>query len=178
MAYNAQFEVDGFAELFTALDDIKEEIGKGKTDKIYRSALKSAMQPVLDAAKSAAPKNTGQMADHIYMKVHRPQKRDKSGKYYDGEVYMARVSVSPVREDTQLHHIVNKRGKIQTVLRNKKPVALSQEFGNARTPSHPFLRTALESKATQVVDILGAILKINIEEFARSKARGTKFKVL
>ena len=178
MAYNTQFEVEGFAELFTTLDAIKEEIGKGKTDKIYRNAMKAAMQPVLNAAKSAAPKDTGQMADHIYMKVHRPQRRDKNGKYYDGEVYMARVSVSPLREDSQLHHIVNKRGKLQSVWRNKKPVALSQEFGNARTPSHPFLRTALESKAPQVIDILGAILKINIDEFARSKARGTKFKVL
>jgi len=177
MAYSATWQVEGFKELLTTLDAIREEIGKGKTDKIYRNAMKAAMQPILDAAKEFAPEDTGQLREHIYMKVHRPQRRDKNGKYFDGEVYMGRISVNPVRAESQLHHIVNKRGKLQTVWRNKKPVALSQEFGNAHTPKHGFLRRALEARGRNAVSILEMSLKLSIDEYARSVARGYQFKV-
>jgi HK97 gp10 family phage protein len=177
MAVIQQFSVDGFPELFAAMDKIKEEIGKGKTDKIYREAMKAAFTPVLNAAKDKAPKDTGQLADHIYMKVHRPTNSDKKSKYYErGEIYMARVSVNPLRDDSQLHYQTrtSKKGKVylQPTWRNKKPVAVSQEFGNARVPKHPFLRTSLEGNAKLVTDILGDRLKLAIDEFARKAARG------
>ena len=170
---NQQFTVDGFPELFAAMDSIKDEIGKGKTDRLWRDVLTAAFQPVLSAAKSNAPHDTGQLAEHIYLKVHRPRKRDEKSKYWiPGEIYMARVSVSPLRDDSSLHHIVNKRGKLQTVWRNKKPVALAQEFGNANTPAHPFLRPALETNISQVLSIMQNKLKSVIEEVAnKAKTR-------
>ena len=60
----------GFPELFQAMDELAEEIGKGKTDKIWRNAMKFAIEPVLQDAKSFAPEDTGQLAKHIYSKVH------------------------------------------------------------------------------------------------------------
>ena len=53
MAVVESFTVEGFPELFKAMDELKEEIGKGKTDRIWRDLLKKSMQPVLDAAKAA-----------------------------------------------------------------------------------------------------------------------------
>ena len=173
MAAIQQFSVEGFPELFAAMNSLKEEIGKGKTDKIYREAMKAAFAPVLNAAKQNAPKDTGQLAQRIYMKVHRPNQSDKQSKYYvPGEVYMARVSASPLRDDSQLHTVLNKRGRFQNVWRNKRPVAVSQEFGNASTPKHPFLRPALESNVQVVISILGDRLKLAIDEMARKAARG------
>lgn len=164
---NQQFKVDGFPELFAAMESIKEEIGKGKTDRLWRDVLKAAFQPVLESAKANAPQDTGQLADRIYMKIHRPRKRDQQSKYWTpGEIYMARVSASPLRDDSKLHQVVNKRGKLQTVWRNKKPVALAQEFGNAHTPAQPFLRPALERNTSQVLTIMQNKLKSVIEEVA------------
>lgn len=173
-----QYQVEGFPELFAAMDALKEEIGKGKTDRIWREAMKKAFQPVLNAAKQNAPKDSGQLAARIYMKVHRPNRGDKQSKYYEpGEIYMARVSASPLRDDSTLHTILNKRGKFQNVWRNKRPVAISQEFGNASTPKHPFLRPALEANSKLVVDTLADSLKLAIDEIARKiakqKAKGT-----
>lgn len=167
-----EFSIEGFPELFAAMDSIKEEIGKGKTDRIWRESIKAAFQPVLEAAKRNAPKNTGELANRIYMKVHRPNKSDKSSKYYEqGEIYMARVSVSPLRSDSQLHVVLNKRGKFQTVYRNKKPVGISQEFGNARVPAQPFMLPALRQNQNVVASILSDRLKLAIEEVARAAAR-------
>jgi HK97 gp10 family phage protein len=172
MAIIQQFSVEGFPELFQTLETLKQEIGKGKTDRIYRDSMAAAFKPVLEAAKINAPKDTGQLANRIYMKVHRPNNRDKSSKYYEqGEVYMARVSVSPLRDDSKLHFVLNKKGKFQTVWMNKKPVAVSNEFGNANTPMHPFLRPALENNIQLVINILSDKLSYAIEEVAKKAAK-------
>lgn len=172
MAAINEFSVEGFPELFAAMEDIREEIGKGKTDRIWRDAMKSAFAPVLASAKSNAPNDTGQLSQRIYMKVHRPNRSDKQSKYYErGEIYMARVSASPLRDESQQHVVLNKRGKFQTVWRNKKPVAVSQEFGNASTPAHPFLRPALEANVGTVVSILAKNLKGAIEEIGKKAAK-------
>ncbi len=44
---NAEFRVEGFEELFAKMGELEEEIGKGKTDRIWRKALAWAMEPVL-----------------------------------------------------------------------------------------------------------------------------------
>ena len=169
MSVQHEFRVDGFDELFAGMAELKEEIGKGKTDKMWREALSMAAQPILDTAKRDAPYKSGQLEEHIYMKVQRPMARDKAGKYYAGEMYMARITVSPLRDDTELHFIVNKRGKVQPVYRNKRPVALSQEFGNAHNGAHPFLRPALETNVDLVVSILGDRIKLILDKFAKQQ---------
>lgn len=173
MSVDVSFKVEGFEELFARMDEIKEEIGKGKTDKIWRNMLKNAMTPVLNEAKRLAPHDTEQLRDHIYLKVHRPMARDKTGKsYQQGTVYMARVTASTLRDDTVYKFIVNKRNKLQTIVANKKPVPVSQEFGNARVPPHPFLLPAMRKHQSSMEQIMASQLKIFIESYDRSKARG------
>lgn len=173
MSVETSFKVEGFEDLFARMDAIKEEIGKGKTDKVWRNMLKAAMQPVLDEAKRLAPNDTGQLADHIYLKVHRPMARDKDGKaYQQGTIYMARVTASTLRDDTVYNLILNKRNRFQTIAVNKKPVPVSQEFGNAKTPAHPFLLPAMRKHQGTMENIMASQLKIFIESFDRSKARG------
>jgi HK97 gp10 family phage protein len=161
---SVEFKTDGFEDLFKRMDELKEEIGKGKTDKIWRTAMKYAMEPVLQDAKAFAPVNTGQTKDKIYLKVQRPQSRDKESKTFQGEMYIARVTVSALREDSVQNFIINKKGKFQTVWSNKSRAPVSQEFGNARTPAHPFLRPALENNLQRVESRLGWSIWQQIEE--------------
>jgi HK97 gp10 family phage protein len=165
-----EFSVTGFDELFKKMDLLSEEIGKGKTDKIYRNAMTYAMEPVLQDAKSFAPKDTGEMSDRIYMRVHRPMSRDKGSQSFRGEMYIARVTVSSLRDDSVQKTILNKRGRFQTVYSNKKPVGVSQEFGNARTPAKPFLRPALQMNIDNVQSRLGLSLFQKIAELTKAKA--------
>lgn len=166
---DVRFRVDGFEDLFKRMDEIKDEVGTGRTNKIWRNILGEAMRPVLESAKQLAPRNTGQLEEHIYMKVHKPQNRDKASKYYDGEMFMARVTSGTRRETDIYRYVVNKRGKLQTVIANRKPVGVSQEFGNARTPAHPFLRPALEMNYEKVISKMGHMLRIFVESYDQRK---------
>jgi len=154
MAEIMSLKVEGFNDLFKSMQDLAEEIGKGKTDRIWRESLKYAFEPTLQAAKTMAPVDSGQLKDHLYIKVHKPQSKDKSSKYYDGEMYMVRVTLNPKRNDSVSRPVLNKRGKFQTVTSNR-PVGLAQEFGTAKKPGHPFLRPALSSTAGEAVNRLG-----------------------
>lgn len=164
----AEFKVEGFEDLYKAMDELAEEIGKAKTDRIWRGALGYAMEPVLARVKANAPVDSGQLQDHVYMKAHRPQGRDKQSSAFQGEVMMARVSVSPKREDSVEKTILNKRGKFQTYGLHR-PVALAQEFGNAKTPARPFIRPALEANTQTVIERLGQYIwaEVNWGKYAK-----------
>lgn len=168
MSVQTSVKVEGFDELFKAMDQLSQEIGKGKTDSIWRKSLQQAFDPVLQSVKLLAPRDTGQLADHIYIKVHRPQSRDKNSKYYENEVWMARVTISPRRDDSVKNTVLTKRGTFREYYQNK-PVALSQEFGNARTAAQPFIRTSLERNVDKVIERLGKIIwaEVNWGKYAK-----------
>lgn len=161
MANNTSFQVSGFAELYKHMDELKEEIGKGKTDRIWKSSLIYAFIPVLETAKAMAPVDTGQLKEHLYIKASRPTSRDKAGKYYEGEQWMVRVSLNPKREDSVENVSLTKGGKFRSRFDNR-PVGYAQEFGSAHNSPHPFLRPSLEANASRVVERLGAKLWSNL----------------
>ena len=144
------FKMEGFDELIKQMNELKEEIGKAKTDAIWRKAMRYAMDPVLEDAKSFAPKDTGEMASRIYMKVHRPMARDKQGRRYAGEAYLARVTASPIRSDSVLKYTVNQKGKLRATWSKKSPAPVAQEFGNSHNAATPFMRPALELNIARV----------------------------
>lgn len=146
--------VEGFDELFHAMDKLAEEIGQAKTMTIWRKALGTAMYPVLQAAKTNAPTDTGQLREHIYMKIQRPQARDKASAAYQGETIMARVTVSPKRRESVENVSIDKKGRERTQY-NHRPVALAQEFGTAEVAARPFLRPALQANIDTVLERLG-----------------------
>lgn len=163
------FKMEGFDELIKKMDELGQEIGKAKTDAIWRKAMGYAMEPVLQDAKSFAPKDTGEMASRIYMKVHRPMVRDKQGKYYAGEAYMARITASPVRSDSVLNYTVNSKGRLRATWSNKSPAPVAQEFGNAHNAPTPFLRPALELNIPRVESRLGWSVWAAIENIAEKR---------
>jgi HK97 gp10 family phage protein len=170
MSIDYQSNITGFENLFKRMDELRDEIGKTKTDRIWRNVMLYAMEPVLQDAKTYAPKSTGQLADHIYMKAHRPQMRDKASVTYQGESYIARVTSSPIRDDSVLETILNKKGKFQSYWTKKRPVGISNEFGNKRTPKHEFLRPALNNNIDKIQTRLGQALMVQINKIGEGKA--------
>jgi HK97 gp10 family phage protein len=168
---NRAFKVEGFDELFKAMDELALEIGKTKTDKIWKKALGYAFMPVLEAAKNNAPSDSGQLREHIYMKVQRPQSRDKASNKYQGETFMARVTVGPKREESVEHTKILKKGKEKTIY-NHRPVALAMEFGTAETSAQPFMRPALENNVDRVISRLGYSVMAAIEAGKWVKQKG------
>lgn len=146
--------VEGFDELFKAMDGLAEEIGTAKTMTIWRKALGAAMYPVLQSARANAPTDTGQLQKHIYMKVQRPKARDKASASYQGETIMARVTVSPKRSESVAKTTITAKGKERTSY-NHRPVALAQEFGTAEVAARPFMRPALQNNIDNVLTRLG-----------------------
>jgi hypothetical protein len=170
MSIDYQANITGFEALFDRMDKLREEIGPAKTDRIWRNVMLYAMEPVLQDAKTFAPKRTNQLADHIYMKAHRPQMRDKASITYQGESYLARVTSSPIRDDSVLETILNKKGKFQSYWTKKRPVGISNEFGNKRTPKHQFLQPALNNNIDRIQRRLGEALMVQINKIGEGKA--------
>lgn len=151
---NRQFKVEGLDELLQNMADLQEEIGKKKTDRLWRKVLGQAMLPVLETAKALAPVDSGQLKEHIYMKVQKPMARDKASMSYKGEGIIARVTVGPKRQESKQIGVVVKRGK-QKTLYNHRPVALAHEFGTAEIAPKPFMRPALSTNVDNVIQRLG-----------------------
>jgi HK97 gp10 family phage protein len=168
---NQSFKVEGFDELFKAMDELASEIGKTKTDKIWKKALGYAFLPVLESARDAAPTDTGQLKEHVYMKVQKPSARDKSSNKYQGESFMARVTVGPKRIESVEHTHIVKKEKEKTIYKNP-PVALAMEFGTAKVSAQPFMRPALENNVDRVISRLGYSVMAAIEAGKWVKPKG------
>ena len=167
MAAEKVATVEGFDELFKNMDALAEEIGKGKTDRIWKRAMGYAMYPVLASARSLAARNidTGQLYDHIYMKVQRPQARDKASASYRGEMFMASVRVGPKREDSTAKTYISAKGR-ERVIYNHRPVALAIEFGTAKMKKGegtPFMRPALKTNLRLIQERLGRAIWFELE---------------
>ena len=169
MSIQASAKLEGFEALFKRMDELREEIGKTKTDRIWRNVMLYAMEPVLQDAKSYSPKATGQLEEHIYMKAHRPQMRDKGSITYQGESYIARVTSSPIRDDSVLETILNKKGRFQSYWTKKRPVGVSQEFGNKKTTKHAFMIPALNNNIDRIQRRLGEALMVQINKIGEGK---------
>lgn len=162
MSEARSFKVEGFDDLFRRMDQLAEEVGKTKTDRIWKKAMSYAFTPVLEDARSNAPVDSGQLAKHIYMKVQRPAARDKASLSYRGESLMVRVTSGPKRDDSYKHTTITKTGK-ERVTYTHRPVALANEFGTAEKPAKPYLRTALERNIQQVIERLGSAVWYELE---------------
>lgn len=149
---NRSVKLEGFAELEQQLLQLGEI---GRADLTARNtltkAVKLAMEPVYNYAIAAAPKDTHKLEESIRIDARIPTARDKLSDYVnDTDAFIGVVSAK------------------------KSAVSLSQEFGNARTPMHPFLRPALDYKSEEVLNILKRQLGSFITDYAAKLNRRRK----
>ena len=143
---------DGFKELEAVLVEMGDDLCYGKTaNKVLLPAIRTAMQPVLQTARQLAPYDesnttTPHLRHTLKLNARVPNARDQRSIY--SEPNDIAIGIVSARTD--------KRG-------------ISQEFGNKAVAPQPYLRPALESQATRVINILGTFLTYKIQQYKSKK---------
>jgi len=178
---SVRIELKGLGDVATAFKNLADDIGdKSASSKVLIPAVRQAMQPVLRAAQSFAPKDTGALALSLIIEARRPTKKDKRSMYVNSsDVAIAAVTTASgkklaamsegkgfVRAQKRLTKMGFDASKFKGVPSDAR--AISQEFSNASTPAHPYLRTAIESQAQMVVNNLAVILGNRISKHRKS----------
>lgn len=173
------FKLEGVNSLLLKLDDIAEQIGDKKaTSKILVPALREAMKPALQAIRAEAPKDTGALALHLRIEARRPNKRDNRSLYVrQGDTTIALVTTKAFPKKLK-KEFYEANQNLSAAERSKafKKFALStgfpydaravaQEFGSARNPAHPFMRTGMAQASSSIVESLGSILAYRIDNY-------------
>lgn len=148
------FKTEGFEELEQQLLQLAEGF---RGDLVMRNtmvpAIKAALEPVLASVIANAPydeKNT----DKIHLRN------------------TARIDARiPNYADKKSEYVSQTDAVIGVVSVKKSAVSLSQEFGNARTPAHPYLRMSLESNRDNIQNILKSELAVSIPAYAKKLAK-------
>lgn len=148
------FKTEGFEELEQQLLQLAEGF---RGDLVMRNtmtkAVRAAMEPVLASVIAKAPYD-----------------EDNNGPIHlrDTARLDARI---PTASDRKSEFVSQTDAIIGVVSVKKSAVSLSQEFGNARTPQHPFLRVSLESNRDNIQDILKSELAVSIPAYAKKLAK-------
>lgn len=151
------FKTEGFSELETKLS----EMSKGfRTDTVLRNtvvkAIKKSLVTVEDDMRSSAPYD------------------EKS----DGPIHLRDTIRTDARipwETDYKSSMVNQTDvAIGLVSAKKSAVSLSQEFGNASTPAHPFIRNALTRNYEKVIDTFRTELGAIVVDYAAKLSRRKK----
>jgi len=176
-----RIQLTGLGDVATAFKNLADDIGdKSASSKVLIPAVREAMQPVLRAAQSASPKDTGALALSLIVEARRPTKKDKRSMYVNNsDVAIAAVTTASgkklasmsegkglVRSQKRLTKMGFDASKFKGIPSDAR--AVSQEFGNASTPKRPYLRIAIESQAQLVVNNLAAILGKRISKHRKS----------
>ncbi|SNT76715.1 HK97-gp10 family putative phage morphogenesis protein [Paracoccus seriniphilus] len=148
-------DVEGFAELEKALDNLSKSAGKA----VLRRALKKAAQPTADLARSMAPVKTGKLAKSVIVgtrldgrqaRIHRRMFRD------DKAAVEMFVGPSYLRGDGGRHgHLV--------------------EFGTSKMAARPFMRPAWDQDKNAMLERLSDELWAELEKsIRRAEKRAAK----
>jgi len=173
------FKLEGLDNVLRNLDDIAEQIGDKKANsKVLVPALREAMKPALQAIRANAPKDTGALAQHLWIEARRPNKRDKRSLYVrlgDTTIALVTTKAFPKKLKKQWHADNKDLSPSQRQKAFKKFAlstgfpydarAVAQEFGSARNPAHPFMRVGMEQASPVILENLGRILSYKIENY-------------
>jgi HK97 gp10 family phage protein len=149
-------KLTGMADVEDALRRLEDDFGnKMARSKVLVPAVREAMKPVLANARANAPVETGGLKRSLQVEARRPSRKDKNSKYVSSsDTVIALVTTAPGKKLAKMGIKSDAR-------------AIAQEFGTAKTPAHPYLRTALESQSASVVENLKAILVRRIDTFRK-----------
>lgn len=154
-------KLQGIGDVDKALKALEQEFGDKMTrSKVLIPAVREALKPVLAQARANAPKDTGDLERSLIIEARRPTRRDKRSKYV-------------TQTDTVIAAVTTASGKKLAKMGIKSDArAIAQEFGTAKTPAQPYLRTALEANAQTTVTSLASILARRIQEFSSKYSKG------
>ena len=154
---SVSIKLEGIGSVQAVFRELADEIGDKKANsKILIPAVREAMKPVLAKARTDAPVDTGGLKRSLQVEARRPNRKDKRSKYI-------------ANTDTVISLVTTAPGKKLAKLGIKSDArAIAQEFGTARNPAHPYLRAALESQSTSVINNLAEILARRIDKYKKA----------
>ena len=149
--------ISGMSELNDALitmaSDIQSKSELNAFKRMLRNAVEKSLQPVLASVIADAPYDEENLGP-IHLR--------------DTAKVTARI---PTVNDKKSHFVNESDAVIGIVSVKKSAVSLSQEFGNAHTPPHPYLRVGLAKNADRVLGILKTELSTGIQDYAQAIAK-------
>jgi hypothetical protein len=175
---------NGFKEFEELLDEINDDFGEKDAKGILRVAMKKAMHPVLETARSLLQTHdnidTGQLIRSLQVEARKPRGTDKHSKYTSPTMIMiARVTVAPGKKfvpDTGEKKLLSKQfknkktGEIAHMHSDARAYAI--EFGTAKWKKGegmPFIRPALETNVGTVTNSLVDSLKFALLRYQSKK---------
>ena len=175
----------GFAEFQYLLAEMDKDFGVENSRKnILVPASRKAMKVVLDAAKNNLRPDhgldTGQLQRTLKVTARPVRPKDLRSKYVkQGDVVIAEVAAklnvtdkSDARTMAVEYGTKNKNMAVDVRgLSKKSAAAVQREFGTVRMAARPFLRPALESKQSDVVENLKKEIQVALAKY-RSKYMG------
>lgn len=185
MATIFKVEFEGFKETNELFRQIEKDYGEKDSQKILRNAVRKSMQPVLLTAKALAPKDTGGLAASLQVETRKPSNKDKRSKYIDiNDIVIGAVTTASGKKLSKKQFTNIKTNQKQTFETITKTVqgkeiisndqrAAAMEFGTSKLAAKPYLRPALESSASNVVNSLGDSLRFSLEKY---RAKQTKIR--
>jgi HK97 gp10 family phage protein len=168
---SVDIKVEGFKELEALFDEMMEDFGEKDQKKILRKAAGTAMQPVLQRAKTLAPVDTGAMAASLRLASSIPSKKAKRSIYVnENDTVISTVTTASGKQLEKLKFYNYAESYKQKKDVKTKGVAsdarvIANEFGTGKMVARPFLRPALESQSYNVVNSLGDSLAESLRRY-------------
>jgi HK97 gp10 family phage protein len=184
MSGGVVIKLEGIGSVMESFDRLANQIGdKQAQSKVLVPAMREAMKPVLARAQANSPVDTGGLKLTLQIEARRPTKKDRRSKYINAtDTVIAKVTTAPgwkLKKMSEGKGLLSARKRLEKMGVEKSLAnqfmglesdarAMAQEFGTARNPAHPYLRTALEEDAQGTVKNLGEILARRITETLRT----------
>lgn len=160
-----KLETHGLMDVAKGLKDLEEELvalGANEGRKVLTRAARKAFAPVLEAARAAAPVDTGLLRDNIVIRTQKPK---------DGaNVVNVGLWVKKSKEQRQ--------SKYRSPEAQRPPSYQSAhwrwhfiEGGTSTQAARPFLRPALDANAEKVVGELRGELRKAIDRVLKKRKR-------
>jgi hypothetical protein len=182
MGGGVTIKLNGLGDVMKVFAELENEIGDKKAQgKVLIPAVREALKPVLEQAKSMAPIDTGALSNTLIIETRRPTKRDRRSKYVSAtdtvigaittKAFPKKIRTKFYQENASLYQSDKKefRRKFKKLTKEMNypydARAITQEFGSSRNPAHPYLRPALEGQSQATVNRLSEILARRIEQF-------------
>lgn len=184
MATIVKYEFTGFKELQEVFQELANDFGPKDQNKILRSGVRQAMNPVLATAKTLVPVDTGALSASLQLEVRKPTQKDRRSKYITAtDTIIGAVTTAPGKKLEKRSFKNAKTGKKQIGIASDGRAQFmeygfdhyAREVGTAAVPAQPFMRPALETNSQNVVDSLATHLRTAITKYkAKQAKKGTR----
>jgi hypothetical protein len=152
------FKTEGFEALNDQLLTLAREIESPDELKGFKKIL-----------TMATTKTLNQLIPEVQSRAPYDEKTNKSGIHLRDTVRVE--SRVPTDKDRQSYFVEESDAVIGILSVKKSAVSLSQEFGNAHTPSHPFLRVTAERNFKTCENALKAELSERIPAYIKKLSK-------